>query len=324
MAHSMMFLSSLSNQARRSSPGGGGWCCSTSCARCIAQLNGSFAVLVANSIVALTNASAISRCPSCISSIKFRSSLLIVSSSSRYRFPGPQLKDGSLDVRGARLREPVSRERRRRVRGGRHERLHARLGALDALDDVARTRVASAAAAALAGNTRATYASQWNRCAWCEERGVDPHDSGAAQVAAYLAERADARKLATVQASAAAIHLCTPFTSAYIKLASATTAVITVLMIHTVSGFMSSILPRRSLARSPRTGREGNHSSAGSGWVKKDEFWFDVYNFDANVARSAGHPRRLRPHGVTVYFRTICVGTSRYPISDRDGCWNSD
>ena len=34
---------------------------------------------------------------------------------------------------------------------------------LAALDDVARTRVASAAAAALAGNTRATYASQWNR-----------------------------------------------------------------------------------------------------------------------------------------------------------------
>ncbi len=31
---------------------------------------------------------------------------------------------------------------------------------LGALDDVARSRVASAAAAALAGNTRATYASQ--------------------------------------------------------------------------------------------------------------------------------------------------------------------
>ena len=46
-------------------------------------------------------------------------------------------------------------------------------------------RVASAAAAALAGNTRATYASQWNRfCAWCDRHGgVDPLDAGAAQVA---------------------------------------------------------------------------------------------------------------------------------------------
>ena len=77
---------------------------------------------------------------------------------------------------------------------------------LAALDDVARTRVASAAAAALAGNTRMTYASQWNRFeSWCEERGVDPLDAGPAQVAAYLAERAETRKLSTVQASAAAI-----------------------------------------------------------------------------------------------------------------------
>ena len=78
---------------------------------------------------------------------------------------------------------------------------------LAALDDVARTRVASAAAAALAGNTRAAYAAQWNRfAAWCERRGiVDPLAAGAAQVAAYLAERAETRKLATVQASAAAI-----------------------------------------------------------------------------------------------------------------------
>ena len=62
---------------------------------------------------------------------------------------------------------------------------------LAALDDVARTRVASAAAAALAANTRDTYASQWNRfCAWCEERGgADPLAAGAARVAAYLAER---------------------------------------------------------------------------------------------------------------------------------------
>ena len=77
---------------------------------------------------------------------------------------------------------------------------------LGALDDVARSRVASAAAAALAGNTRATYASQWNRFeSWCEERGVDPLDADPAQVAAYLAERAETRKLSTVQASAAAI-----------------------------------------------------------------------------------------------------------------------
>ena len=55
--------------------------------------------------------------------------------------------------------------------------------------------------------TTRTYASQWNRfCAWCERRGVaDPLDAVAAQVAAYLAERAETRKLATVQASAAAI-----------------------------------------------------------------------------------------------------------------------
>ena len=78
---------------------------------------------------------------------------------------------------------------------------------LAALDDVARSRVASAAAAAKADNTRATYASQWNRfCAWCDRHGiVDPLDAGAAQVAAYLAERAETRKLSTVQASAAAI-----------------------------------------------------------------------------------------------------------------------
>ena len=67
---------------------------------------------------------------------------------------------------------------------------------LAALDDVARSRVASAAAAALAGNTRATYASQWNRfAAWCEERGADPLAADPAQVAAYLAERAETRKL---------------------------------------------------------------------------------------------------------------------------------
>ena len=76
---------------------------------------------------------------------------------------------------------------------------------LAALDDVARTRVASAAAAALADNTRMTYASQWNRFeSWCEERGVDPLDVEPAQVAAYLAERAETRKLSTVQVSAAA------------------------------------------------------------------------------------------------------------------------
>ena len=68
--------------------------------------------------------------------------------------------------------------------------------------------VASAAAAALADNTRAAYAAQWNRFrAWCERRGgVDPLDAGAPQVAAYLAERAETRKLSTVQASAAAIR----------------------------------------------------------------------------------------------------------------------
>ena len=77
---------------------------------------------------------------------------------------------------------------------------------LAALDDVARTRVASAAAAALADNTRMTYASQWNRFrSWCEERALDPLAAAPAQVAAYLAERAETRKLATVQTSAAAI-----------------------------------------------------------------------------------------------------------------------
>ena len=77
---------------------------------------------------------------------------------------------------------------------------------LGALDPAARTRVASAAAAALADNTRAAYASQWNRfLTWCEQRAVDPLAAEPAQVAAYLAERAETRKLSTVQASAAAI-----------------------------------------------------------------------------------------------------------------------
>ena len=77
---------------------------------------------------------------------------------------------------------------------------------LGALDPAARTRVASAAAAALADNTRAAYASQWNRFrAWCEQRAVDPLAAVPAQVAAYLAERAETCKLSTVQASAAAI-----------------------------------------------------------------------------------------------------------------------
>lgn len=59
---------------------------------------------------------------------------------------------------------------------------------------------------ALAGNTRATYASQWNGfVTWCEERGVEPLAAEPAQVAAFLAERAETRKLATVQTSAAAI-----------------------------------------------------------------------------------------------------------------------
>ena len=49
-------------------------------------------------------------------------------------------------------------------------------------DDVARSRVASAADV-LAGNTRVTYASQWNRVqSWCELHGVvDPLDAGPAQ-----------------------------------------------------------------------------------------------------------------------------------------------
>ena len=52
------------------------------------------------------------------------------------------------------------------------------------------------------------YASQWNRFrSWCERRGfADPLAAEPAQVAAYLAERAETRKLATVQASAAAIR----------------------------------------------------------------------------------------------------------------------
>ena len=50
------------------------------------------------------------------------------------------------------------------------------------------------------------YAPQWNRFrSWCEERGVDPLDVDPVQVAAYLVERAETRKLSTVQASAAAI-----------------------------------------------------------------------------------------------------------------------
>ena len=56
------------------------------------------------------------------------------------------------------------------------------------------------------GRPWAAYAAQWNRFrSWCEERGVDPLDVDPVQVAAYLAERAETRKLSTVQASAAAI-----------------------------------------------------------------------------------------------------------------------
>ena len=73
---------------------------------------------------------------------------------------------------------------------------------LGALDDVARTRVASAAAAALAGNTRMTYASQWHRFrSWL--RGARRRRRR--RRAGGRIPRAETRKLATVQASAAAI-----------------------------------------------------------------------------------------------------------------------
>ena len=107
------------------------------------------------------------------------------------------------DSRPARGSPPTARRRR----ASRSPHGPAAEAGLATLDDVARTRVASAAAAALAGNTRATYASQWNRFrSWCERRGIaDPLDADAAVVAAYLAERAETRKLSTVRASAAAI-----------------------------------------------------------------------------------------------------------------------
>ena len=118
---------------------------------------------------------------------------------------------------------------------------------LATLDVVARTRVASAAAAALASNTRATYASQWNRFrSWCERRGTaDPLDADAAVVAAYLAERAETRKLSTVQASAAAI--------AAAARAGRADPTKTPLSRDTLRGTSTPRRPRRCRAKPPRS-----------------------------------------------------------------------
>ena len=60
--------------------------------------------------------------------------------------------------------------------------------------------------AALAGNARTTYASQWKRfVSWCEERGVDPRAVDAVQVAAYLAEGLKPGSCRPCRPSAAAI-----------------------------------------------------------------------------------------------------------------------
>ncbi len=68
------------------------------------------------------------------------------------------------------------------------------------------TRIPWAVAGARAANTRRTYAGQWVRFeSWCRTRGTVPLPAAPLIVAAYLAERADTTKTATVRVVAAAI-----------------------------------------------------------------------------------------------------------------------
>ena len=69
-----------------------------------------------------------------------------------------------------------------------------------------RARVASAAADARAPATRRAYAAQWALFdTWCAARATAALEAPPAEVAAYLARRAERSKLATVRSAAAAI-----------------------------------------------------------------------------------------------------------------------
>ena len=79
-------------------------------------------------------------------------------------------------------------------------------GDLARLEPDERARVASAAAAARAPATRRAYAAQWRRFErWCAARATTALEARPAEVAAYLAGRAERSKLATVRSAAAAI-----------------------------------------------------------------------------------------------------------------------
>ena len=67
-------------------------------------------------------------------------------------------------------------------------------------------RIASAAADARAPSTRRAYAGQWARFeAWCRARGADALPAAPVLVAAYLTERAETARTATVRVAASAI-----------------------------------------------------------------------------------------------------------------------
>ena len=83
-----------------------------------------------------------------------------------------------------------------------HPPAPAPAGGLARLAPDARDRVASAAARAPA--TPRAYAAQWRRFEhWCAGREIDALAAPAAEVASYLAERAERAKLATVRSAAA-------------------------------------------------------------------------------------------------------------------------
>ena len=79
-------------------------------------------------------------------------------------------------------------------------------GELARLEPDERARVASAAADARAPATRRAYAAQWALFdTWCAARATAALEAPPAEVAAYLAGRAERSKLATVRSAAAAI-----------------------------------------------------------------------------------------------------------------------
>ena len=87
-----------------------------------------------------------------------------------------------------------------------HPSAPAPAGDLARLEPDERARVASAAAAARAPATRRAYAAQWRRFErWCAARATTALEARPAEVAAYLAGRAERSKLATVRSAAAAI-----------------------------------------------------------------------------------------------------------------------